>query len=336
MCTHPEHQHSADRASNGVSRRAVMMGALAAGGLAVAAAFTQAGAAPARAATAATGDRIVPLGLDGGPRINNVPAPIASAKPSLALVVNGQTYLVDAGLDSARQLARAGLPFSALHNVFVTHHHFDHTSGLDGLVLHGWTTTNPLSDVQFWGPPSMNRQLQGIRTTFAEELALFESGGGFPPFPTVTAHEVPIAPGAHIARVMEDENVVVDATHVFHGPEVRTAYAYRFTIKSTGKVVVFSGDTAAPDDNLIALAQGADVLVHEVQDNDNVEKIVSTIPNAQQAAQLRGTAPTPMGTSRSTWCSGSTAPAICTASSTGGHTTTAAADPSARAGSTTP
>jgi ribonuclease BN (tRNA processing enzyme) len=91
----------------------------------------------------------VALGLDGGPRVNNVPAPIAGAKPALALIVNGQTYLVDAGLDTARQMVRAGLAYGDVHNVFVTHHHFDHTSGLPGLVLHGWTAPNPLTDVQF-------------------------------------------------------------------------------------------------------------------------------------------------------------------------------------------
>jgi ribonuclease BN (tRNA processing enzyme) len=46
-------------------------------------------------------------------------------------------------------MVRAGLAYGDVHNVFVTHHHFDHTSGLPGLVLHGWTAPNPLTDVQF-------------------------------------------------------------------------------------------------------------------------------------------------------------------------------------------
>jgi ribonuclease BN (tRNA processing enzyme) len=133
----------------------------------------------------------------------------------------------------------------------------------------------------------MSRQVNGIQTTFAEEIDLFSAGGGFGTFPALRGHEVAIPPGSRIQRVMEDGNVVVDAVHVFHGPEVRNAYAYRFTIKRTGKIVVFSGDTAAPDANLIALAQGCDVLVHEVQDNDNVEKIAASIPDPQQAAALR-------------------------------------------------
>jgi len=50
---------------------------------------------------------------------------------------------------------------------------------------------------------------------------------------------------------------------------------------------VFSGDTAAPDANLIELARGCDVLVHEVQDNDNVQRIADSFPNAEQGAALK-------------------------------------------------
>jgi ribonuclease BN (tRNA processing enzyme) len=85
--------------------------------------------------------------------------------------------------------------------------------------------------------------------------------------------------------VFEDARVIVDLTPVNHGPEVRYAFAYRFTIKATGKRVVFSGDTVAPDANLIALARGADVLVHEVMDVDAIETmIIALLPPAQQDA----------------------------------------------------
>ena len=43
------------------------------------------------------GDRIVMLGVDGGPRLNGVAPDRPWAKPALALVVDGAVYLVDAG-----------------------------------------------------------------------------------------------------------------------------------------------------------------------------------------------------------------------------------------------
>ena len=42
-------------------------------------------------------DRIVMLGVDGGPRLNAVAPDRPWAKPALALVVDGAVYLVDAG-----------------------------------------------------------------------------------------------------------------------------------------------------------------------------------------------------------------------------------------------
>ena len=74
---------------------------------------------------------------------------------------------------------------------------------------------------------------------------------------------------------MEDENVVVSATRVFHGPEVHDAYAYRFDIKRTGKSVTFSGDTT-PDRQLTALATGCDLMVHEVQVNAAIPKLLKS------------------------------------------------------------
>jgi ribonuclease BN (tRNA processing enzyme) len=59
--------------------------------------------------------------------------------------------------------------------------------------------------------------------------------------------------------VMQDENVKVTCALVDHPPVV-PSFAYRFD--SADRSIVISGDTARSD-NLVKLAQGADVLVHE-------------------------------------------------------------------------
>ena len=66
------------------------------------------------------------------------------------------------------------------------------------------------------------------------------------------------APGV----VLDDGGVRVSAAQVMHGHAV-PALAYRFDTADGS--VVFSGDTTVNDD-LIALAQGADILVHQVAD----------------------------------------------------------------------
>jgi ribonuclease BN (tRNA processing enzyme) len=61
-------------------------------------------------------------------------------------------------------------------------------------------------------------------------------------------------------KLFEDDRVRVSATLVYHAP-VWPAFAYR--VDTDDGSIVFSGDTAR-NDNLIKLAKGADILVHEV------------------------------------------------------------------------
>ncbi|MFF3501525.1 MBL fold metallo-hydrolase [Streptomyces sp. NPDC003247] len=264
-------------------RRVVQTGLVVAGGLTASGLWS---ASPAAADTAAAvdsgADRLVMLGVDGGPTVN-----VGHAKPALALVAGGSVYLVDCGLDTARQLVASGLGFANLENVFLTHHHVDHTSGLPDLVLHGWTyARSALGGLTLWGPPGVKQKLTGLTAMFGQDVRLYEAAGGFADYPTLRAHDVKVPGSSAIVRVMEDDNVVVDATRVFHGPEVKDAYAYRFTVKASGKVVVFSGDTAAPDANLIRLAHDCDVLVHEVMDSSLIDRITASLPEAQ-AEELR-------------------------------------------------
>jgi ribonuclease BN (tRNA processing enzyme) len=89
----------------------------------------------------------------------------------------------------------------------------------------------------------------------------------------VEAHDIAIPPVAGFKsanetpsqemepfKVFEDDRVRVSATLVDHFP-IWPAFAFRFDTDEGS--VVFSGDTS-PNKNLIKLAKGADVLVHEV------------------------------------------------------------------------
>jgi ribonuclease BN (tRNA processing enzyme) len=169
-----------------------------------------------------TEDRIVMLGLDGGPRLNPVAAGRPSAKPALALVVDDVVYLIDTGYDTARQLVASGIGFESIEQVFITHHHFDHTSGLPGVLLHGWTAPQPLRSTGLWGPPGMTAMVAGMDAAFDRAIELFLTGGGFRSRPALSPSDVAL-PLAGISRVMEDDRVTVNATRVFHGPEVADA-----------------------------------------------------------------------------------------------------------------
>ena len=75
--------------------------------------------------------------------------------------------------------------------------------------------------------------------------------------------------------------VQVSAILVQHAP-VFPAMAYRFDTP-TGSVVI-SGDTG-PCDNVVRIAQGADVLVHEVIDVDFLAAKVAELPNRDGLVQ---------------------------------------------------
>ncbi|WGY03741.1 hypothetical protein QI633_08235 [Nocardioides sp. QY071] len=68
----------------------------------------------------------------------------------------------------------------------------------------------------------------------------------------------------------EDDRVRVSATLVQHAP-VFPALAFRFDTEDGS--VVFSGDTG-PSENLVELATGADILVHEVIDREWAEQVL--------------------------------------------------------------
>jgi ribonuclease BN (tRNA processing enzyme) len=76
--------------------------------------------------------------------------------------------------------------------------------------------------------------------------------------------------------VMADENVTVTAALVDHPPVV-PAFGFRFDAKD--RSIVISGDTA-PCDRLIALAKGADVLVHSAMFPPAIDRLVARVPNA--------------------------------------------------------
>lgn len=85
-----------------------------------------------------------------------------------------------------------------------------------------------------------------------------------------------------LMKVFEDRVVQVTAVLVTHG-HAYPALAYRFDTPDGS--VVFSGDTTV-NDGLIALARGADVLVHQVVDLDYLKRHGVTGADLQRMAAL--------------------------------------------------
>ena len=218
----------------------------------------------ARAQQAKT--RLILLGTAGGPRPRQAPS-----APSQVILANGVPYLIDCGDGVARQLVAAGVPVSELRHIFITHQHSDHNADYGNVMLLSWVI-GLRQPIDTWGPPPIEKMTRlflelnefDINTRIADE--------GRPPLaPLLRPHEITTA-----GLVMQDANVRVTAALVPHVP-IEHAFAYRFD--TADRSIVISGDTARSD-ALIKLAQGADVLVHEVLWVPAVDGIVKLIPNA--------------------------------------------------------
>lgn len=206
------------------------------------------------------------LGTGGGP------TPKANrAEPAQVIVVGGGAYVIDCGNGVARQMVKAGVPLSSLRAIFITHQHSDHNADYGNLMLLAWGSTLT-TRVDTYGPPPLKEMTRlflemndyDIRIRMADE-------GRVDLRALIAPHEI-----SADGLVMQDKHVKVTAALVDHGM-VKPAFAYRFDCAD--RSIVISGDTR-PSENLVRLAHGADVLVHEVMYLPALTRLVASEANA--------------------------------------------------------
>jgi len=207
------------------------------------------------------GTALVLLGTMGGSRVVK-----GRAQASQILVVNDQLYVVDCGYGVARQLVLAGYDLRKLKCIFITHHHDDHNLDFGNLV-HLALMSGLKEKANAYGPYPLKKMSHNFTEMF--DYTSHQSVLGITPLAKVwDVHEVQLE-----GPVMEDENVKVSCVRVIH-PPVPT-FAFRFDAKD--RSITISGDTAyCPE--LIDLAKGSDVLVHEVTYKPALEKLGQRLP----------------------------------------------------------
>ena len=194
--------------------------------------------------------RLVLLGTAGGPTPKK-----SRAAPSQALQVGDRVYVIDCGNGVGRQLALSGTPFRQIRHIFVTHHHSDHVADLVTLPVLAWGADLE-EPVTIHGPKPLRSAVKaGLKQHRFDIDTRITDEGRPDPRKLFRIHEF-----AGDGVVLREGDLTVRATRVSH-PPIEEAYAYRFDLPR--RSIVISGDTA-PSDSLVRLAQGADVLVHEV------------------------------------------------------------------------
>jgi len=189
------------------------------------------------------------------------PLPSPRAQSCLAVFVNGQFLLFDAGDRAQDSMEDLNLPVADIDAVFLTHFHSDHVADLGEVMSRSWILgrDQPLA---VYGGQEVEQVVSGFNNVYAADDAYRIAHHGSDLFPAVrAATAVPIVePGAQGSVVYEVDSVQVLAYSVDHSP-VATALGYR--IEYAGKVIAISGDTIDTP-GLRALAAGADVLVSDV------------------------------------------------------------------------
>jgi ribonuclease BN (tRNA processing enzyme) len=181
--------------------------------------------------------------------------------PSVAILVNGSSYIVDCGTgivrqaEAARQRGVDGLKVTSLKTVFITHLHSDHTLGYADLIFTPWVQgrTEPL---EAYGPLGLKEMTEHILAAYREDNEIRINGLEHSNSTGNKVNVLEIKPGV----IYKDSNVTVKAFLVKHGSWPQ-AFGYRF--ETPDRSIVISGDTS-PTESIVENCNRCDVLIHEV------------------------------------------------------------------------
>lgn len=206
-------------------------------------------AMPLIGAAPAGRNRVVLLGTKGGP----TPNPLR-AEPATLIELDGQAWVVDCGNGVANQLVKGGVSLDRLARIFVTHNHSDHVADVGNLIEIAWSS-GLKTPVTVHGPPPIRQIVRDQLAALSYDVAArIREEGRIPLDPLISVDERAM-PGP----VVRDRGTTVTSALVDH-ETVAPAFAYRFD--TPGRSIVISGDTRYSD-ALVALAKGADLLIHE-------------------------------------------------------------------------
>jgi len=184
--------------------------------------------------------RLIPLGTAAiaNPTHDNV---------YLVLDAGDLKVLIDCGGSPSSRVVQAGLNFTDLDGLIVTHHHPDHIYGVPILLMNLWLLGRRGS-FPIYGPAKALQIIQKMMDLYEWEM--------WPDFLRVDFREIPLAPST---PVLANHMVSIEAWPVAH---MIPAIGLRMTNHQTGKVLVYTSDTIRGPE-VVHLARDADILIHE-------------------------------------------------------------------------
>jgi ribonuclease Z len=183
----------------------------------------------------------------------------------LAVLGQENTLLIDCVSDPVLRLPKAGIDFDKLTDLILTHFHPDHVSGVPLLLMNMWLLGRK-APLNIYG---LHHTLDRI-----EGLMGFYDWSSWPNFFPVAFHRLPLE---EMTPVLENREYRVFASPVCH---LIPTIGLRIESLNSHKTVAYSCDTE-PCPQVIRLAAGADILIHEA---------TGASPGHSSAAQAGGIA----------------------------------------------
>lgn len=159
-----------------------------------------------------------------------------------------EAVLVDCPGSPYQKILKAGLDPMRVSSLIITHRHVDHVYGIPSLA-HNMGLAGRRTPLHVYALAETMRTLRGFMDLFPLEEQM--------PY-RIEMHEVPAKEGHEVLRA---KGFRVVSTPVKHGaPNI--GLRAEFNLPGERGSVVYSSDTS-PCPSLVALARGADILIHE-------------------------------------------------------------------------
>lgn len=227
--------------------------------------------------------RITILGSGG-----TLPTPSRNL-PSIALRREGKVFLFDCGEGTQLQLMRARVGFGPIEGIFISHLHGDHVTGIPGLLMTLGQSSRE-GAITIYGPPGLQQYIRETMDNLsihpAYEVTIQESEKGIMcegteywieavpvdhglftltyafiehqrpgRFDINKAKDLGIPEGPLFSELQDGKDIRLGDGRTIHAQEVVGP-------PRPGRKVVYAIDTR-PCSNVIALAKGADLLIHD-------------------------------------------------------------------------
>jgi len=175
----------------------------------------------------------------------------------ILIEIDGENILFDIGAGVYNRLVQAGKDLKSISTVFLTHFHIDHCSDFLMLCQNLWLTGHD-EPLNIYGPPMIKQWYRGlfdIAYTYARDRLIINVG-----------------------VLKEKEAVQVGEATISNVPTIHGNMETRaLRLEWRGNAITYSSDTA-PCREVIDLAKGTDVLIHECNwlDGPNPEGVHTT------------------------------------------------------------